>query len=133
MSQKGDIYLGPAGTETLLSPYGRKLRITPVKLSKSERTASGRLVEDIIVTKHKFIITYEMIDGDKLQELIDLYDAGGEKSLLLYMDNTTGTTTPEPGDDCDSYTVLMEPIERERILLLGEGLFGGVVVELNEV
>jgi hypothetical protein len=132
MSQKGDIYLGPSGTETLLSPFGRKLRISDVILAREERTASGRLVRDIIATKKKFTLSYEMIDGDELDMLIALYEANGEMSLLLYND-TFPTTTPEQGDDCDSYTVLMQPMERERILLLGNGLFGNVVVELNEV
>jgi hypothetical protein len=132
MSQKGDIYLGPLNSETLLSPFGRKLRISDVILAREERTASGRLVRDIIATKKKFTLTYEMIDGDELDVLIGLYEANGEMSLLLYND-TFPTTTPEAGDDCDAYTVLMQPIERERILLLENGLWGNITVELNEV
>jgi hypothetical protein len=132
MSQKGDTYLGPSGSETLLSPFGRKLRISDVILAREERTASGRLVRDIIATKKKFTLTYEMIDGDELDVLIGLYEANGEMSLLLYND-TFPTTTPKAGDDCDAYTVLMQPIERERILLLENGLWGNITVELNVV
>jgi hypothetical protein len=132
VSQKGDIYLGPSGTETLLSPFGRKLKISDVLLAREEQTASGRRVRDIIATKKKFTLTYEMIDGDELEKLIDLYEANDEMSLLLYNDSFP-TTTPEAGDDCDAYTVLMQPIERERVLLLDNGLWAGVTVELNEV
>ena len=133
MSQKGDIYLGPSGTETLLSPFGRKLKIADIALSREEQTASGRRVRDIIATKKKFTLTYEMIDGDELETLIDLYEANDEMSLLLYNDTMTGGTTSEPGDSCDTYTVLMQPIERERVILMENGLWQGVQVELNEV
>jgi hypothetical protein len=133
MSQKGDIYLGASGAETLLSPFGRKLKISDVILGREEQTASGRRVRDIIATKKKITLTYEMIDGDELDMLIGLYEDYDELSLLLYNDTIAGTTTPEAGDDCDSYTVLMQPIERERVLLLGNGLYGNVVIELNEV
>lgn len=133
MSQKGDIYLGPAGTETLLTPFGRTLTITDTELSRGERTASGRLVKDVIATKKKFKLVYDAIDGDELENIIDLYEANDVMNLLLYNDTIIGSTTPEPGDDCETYVVLMQPIERTRILLLENGLWGGVTVELDEV
>jgi hypothetical protein len=95
MSQQGDIYLGTAGSETLLSPFGRKLKISDVELAREERTASGRLVKDVIATKKKFTLSYEMIDGDELETLLGLYDGYSELSLLLYNDRITETTTPE--------------------------------------
>src|SRR4030042_5246802 len=105
MSTKGDIYLGPLNSETLLSPFGAKLKISDVLLCREDQTASGRRVRDIIATKKKFTLTYEMIDGDELETLIDLYEENDEMSLLLYNDDPSPgtTTTPEPGDGWAAY------------------------------
>jgi hypothetical protein len=132
-AQKGDIYLGTLGSEELLSPFGRKLIITPTELSREERTASGRLVKDIIATKHRFTLAYECITGTALEQFLDFYAVGGEMSLLIFTDSNSTTTTPEPEENYDNYTVLMEPIERERLLLLDDGLWSGVNIILNEV
>jgi hypothetical protein len=132
-AQKGDIYLGTLGAEELLSPFGRKLTITDTELSREERTASGRLVKDVIATKKKFTLVYETITGTALEQFLDLYAVGGEMSLLIFTDSNLTTTTPEPEENYDNYTVLMEPIERERLLLLDDGLWSGVNVVLEEI
>lgn len=130
MPNKGDIYLGVLGAETVLSPFGRTLKISDMELSREERTASGRLVCDIYATKKKFELSYEMIDGDVLSGILDLYASYNELSLLIYTDTTT--TTGE-GSDCDAYIIIMRPIDRTRLLLLENGLWGGVNVVLEEV
>lgn len=130
--KKGDIYLGPSGTETLLSAFGRKLSIVDDELSREQRTASGRLVRDIIAVKKKITLSYETIDGDDLTTFLDLYDLQDELSLLIYHTDVP-TTTDDEGNYYDAYTVLMKPIGRERLLLTGEGLWTGVQIELQEV
>jgi len=228
MAKKGDIYLGPAGIEQLVSPFGRKLHIGDIQIAREDRTASGRLVRDITATKKKITLAYETIDGDALAMFLALYDLQEELSILIYkgneqtiIPNTWGPvngaldlpinpvltcpiipaaayywfmigTTPdvfsgivfsgfEPSSiikvfpplennttyywtclaldsgftligywsspfsfktialttteeaEYDAYTVLMEPIDRERLLLVGEGLWSGVNIVLNEV
>jgi len=129
MPNKGDIYLGELGSETLLSAFGRTLKISDMEISREERTSSGRLVRDVTATKKKFELSYEMIDGDVLTAVLALYDLQDELSLLIYYETTT--TTGE-GSACDAYTVLMKPIDRTRILLLENGLWGSVNIVLEE-
>lgn len=132
-AKKGDIYLGLLGEEELVSPFGRKLIITDTELNREERTASGRLVRDVIATKKKFSLQYEIITGTALEAFLDLYDLNSELSLLIFTDSNATTTTPEPEAIYDIYTVLMEPISRERLLLLDDGLWSGVNIDLLEV
>lgn len=121
----GDIYLGESGSEELLSPFGRKLSIKDTyPIIREGRTSNGRYVRDIGgIKKKQFIIEYSEIDGSDLETILDIEDIQDELSLLIY----TGVS------EYDTYTVLMGPIERQRILLIGEGLWGGVSLTLNEV
>jgi len=119
----GDLYLG---TTTLLlqllTPFGRTFRTGIIKLFREERTASGRLVRDVYATKKIFTLSYSMIDGDELEIFENLL---AEDSELIFRSYTkTGYT---------DYTVLIDPFEKERLLLLAEGLYGNVEIVLNEV
>ena len=119
----GDIYLGIEGSEALLSPFGRRFAITPDEIGREDRTASGRLVRDVVAVKHKITLAYEVIDGAALTQFLDLYDLEQELSLLVYTAD----------DAYDQYYVLMRPIARERLIVTGDGLWQGVNVELNEI
>jgi hypothetical protein len=129
--KKGDIYLGILNSESLISPFGRKLSIADEEIGREQRTASGRLVRDITAVKKKIVLAYETIDGDALTAFIDLYFLYSELSILLYHTDVPGTTDDE-GQYYDQYTVLMAPIARERLLLLADGLWTGVQIELRE-
>ena len=115
----GDIYINNSDGTNLISPFGRKFTISDNFIAREERTASGRLVRDIIATKKKFTLDYALIDTTNLNVFLSLYDS--EVTVKIY--NDTGYT---------DYTCLMQPVERERIALLGDGIWGGVKVELNE-
>lgn len=133
MSSKGDIYLGASGDLKLLSPYGRRLTISDTEISRSERAVSGKLRKDIIAVKKRITLDYSFIDGDALETLLDIYDLQSELVLRIYTaDYETTTTTASPGY-YDEYTVLMEPIDRTRVLLMADGLWSGVSVVLEEV
>lgn len=132
-AKRGDIYLGLLGQEEKVSAFGRTLTITDEILSREERTASGRLVRDIIATKKTFSLSYEVISGDDLAQFLDFYDLNSELSLLIFTESNATTTTPEPSENYDIYTVLMAPISRERLLLASDGLWSGVNIELTEV
>ena len=119
----GDIYLGIEGSEAILSPFGRRFAITPDEIGREDRTASGRLVRDVVAVKHKITLAYEVIDGAALTQFLDLYDLDEILSLLVYTAD----------DEYDQYYVLMRPIARERLLVTGEGLWQGVTIEMNEI
>ena len=132
-AKRGDIYLGLLGQEEKVSAFGRTLTISDEILSREERTASGRLVRDIIATKKKITLAYETISGDDLTVFLDLYDLNSELSILIFTESNATTTTPEPTENYEIYTVLMQPISRERLLLAADGLWSNVTIELNEV
>ena len=133
MAKKGDIFLGLLGDEILLSPFGRTTRIDLTELSRQDRTASGKLVKDIIAKKHKITLEYSMIDGDELKKLLDIYDLDSELSLNIYNVTEEVTTTPAPEENYDHYTVLMQPFDKTLVLLQDNGLWSGVSVVLDEV
>lgn len=129
--KKGEIYLGLSGSEQLISPFGRKFSIVTEEIGREQRTASGRLVKDIVAIKNKITLTYDTIDGDALTQFLDLYDLAEELSLLVYF--ASSPTTDDESAYYDQYTVLMAPIARERLLLLSDGLWTGVQIVLSEV
>lgn len=119
-----EIYLGTdTGSLQLLSDLDRKFNINPIQFSREDRTASGRLVRDVITTKNEFTLRYKTIDGDDLITFLDLYDEGGE--LVLRVHSSVSNYV--------DYTVLMDPISRERLLARADGLWVGVAVVLREV
>lgn len=118
---KGDIYLGTPGNEIKLSPYGRTLTIRQTEAARQTRTVDGTLKKDIMYVKHKFSLRYSTITGTDLEQLLDIYTL--PQPLRLLIEN----------DTLSSYTVYMKPINRTRSLLLDDGLWKGVSVELEEV
>jgi hypothetical protein len=118
----GDIYLGVAGSEYKLTAFGRKFTIRDIELSREDRTASGRLVRDVIATKKEFVLNYETIEDESLETFLDLYELQRELNLIVSYNNSEA-----------SYTVLLAPIERERIKIFAGGLWGGVTITLRQV
>lgn len=142
----GDIWIfrantvvGTTSTTTwepeLITPFGRKFAINPIELSRRGRTANARLVVDIINTKKRFTLAYSEIDGNDLvtadgrdiiglNSLIDLYNTQSILTIVIEYGGTRGTET---------YDVIMNPIDRERLLLRTDGLWVGVVIEFEEI
>lgn len=118
----GDIYLGAAGSEYKLSAFGRRLTIKPDMIVREGRTISGKLVRDVISTKHEITLEYELIGGTDLATLITIYNLQSELSLQIHK-----------ASGYDSYTVLIDTVSRKRELLTGDGLWSGVTVVLKEV
>jgi len=124
MPSLNDITLGVSGgSATKLTAYGRTFSEGIIEIARQTRTASGRLVKDIIATKKKFTLEYSLITGTSLQEFIDLYDEDSVLEMIV-RDPTLGTST---------YNVQMQPIDYTRVLLLDDGLWSGVSVVLEEV
>lgn len=119
-----DIYIGETvGSLQLMSALGRKLLINNIILSREDRTASGRLVQDIIATKKEFTLRYSAIDGSDLAVYLDLFDLNSELIIRVY--NSVSTY--------NDYTVLMSPLSYQRVLATGDGLWEGVSVVFREV
>lgn len=120
---KADLYLGKTGgTLYLLTPFDRKYSIANIELSRQDRTASGKLTKDIIATKKKFTLSYDMIDDSELQTFLNLY---AEDSELTFRDSRA--------DGYTDYTVLIDPIDYDRIIARIDGLWGDVNIVLKEV
>ena len=120
---KANLYLGTStATLQLLTPFGRSYTVNNREQAREGRTASGRLVKDIAATKKQFTLSYNLIDDTELQKYIDLY---AENSELVFRDErSTGYT---------DYTVLISPLDYERIIAAENGLWGNVRIDLNEV
>jgi hypothetical protein len=129
MTANGDIYLGVLGSEYLLSPGGRRLAISDIEISRSDRTADGTLRTDIVATKMKFTLSYSVITGTALLQLLTIYRLHSDLSLLIY----TSPTVTMLNEDGNPITVQMQPIERERLEMRDDGTWTGCTVELNEV
>ena len=118
-----DLLLGlTTGSLALLSAFGRKYNITTLEQARAGRTASGRFVKDIIADKKLFSLSYSLIDNSELQKFISYYNL---KVELVFRDiQETGYT---------DYTVLIAPIDRDRIIASSDSLWGNVLIELEEV
>jgi hypothetical protein len=117
-----DIYLGLTGQEFLLPAEGRSYAESAEEIARTQRTASGKMVKDIIALKTKFKISYSMITDANLNILQNIYDL--DASLSLKVTKPTGIK---------SFTVLMAPFDQERIKAVSGGLWGNVAFELEEV
>lgn len=117
------IWLGRQGYEELLSSMGRKLTEGDMEITREGRTASGKLVLDIIAIKKMFNLNYSMITGTVLAQLKALYETGGILNLKVERQDAS----------VDEYQVKFRPFSRARYLTRGEWLWENITVELEEV
>lgn len=61
--------------QTIPTPF-QNVAIDYIEISKSERTASGRLVKDIVTIKKQFSISYRGLKPSDAQIFIDAYELG---------------------------------------------------------
>jgi hypothetical protein len=75
------------------------LKIGRFDLTKSGRTASGKMVMDVIATKKRVDITWKMLPDNELQKIIDTITANKPFFSLEYPDaGGTQTMTCYAGD-----------------------------------
>jgi len=123
MAQAGEIKIGPPGGETVVTALGRRYSEETKELSREARTADGTLVKDIIAYKKRFLLRYSLIDDADLQDFQDLVDLRSELSMVVqYTDSSSAT-----------YTVLIQPIDRTRVLAVAPYCWGNVSITLDEV
>lgn len=125
---RGEIYMGVDTLNLqLITPFGREYRKRRTEFSREERTASKRLVRDITAVKHELTLSYSLIGSKDLSVFQTLYETFGELVIRVFSSDL----------EFEDFTVLMDPIEQERVLLYDEGsgeeLWGGVEIRLLEV
>jgi hypothetical protein len=69
-----------------------ELKIGRFDLTKSGRTASGKMMMDIIATKRRVDVVWKMIPDDELKKILDVINANKPFFSLEYPD-TGGTKT----------------------------------------
>lgn len=89
----GDIYLGLLGQEKLLSATDRTITPQPVEIVKSDRAASGKLLEDVIRRYTNYEINYSMMTGAEYESVQSLY--GLQQNLNLIIVNRDGSQTSQ--------------------------------------
>lgn len=85
-----------AGTQ-VASPA--ELKVGRFDLTKAERTASGKMMMEIIATKRRVDVTWKKLPDDQLKQIIDLITAHKPFFTLQYPDaGGTATMTCYCGD-----------------------------------
>jgi hypothetical protein len=119
----GEIYLGISGNEILLYDGSRTVTPERIEIVKSNRTLSGRLVEDVIRVYTNHTIEYEFIPAEAFEDLQDLYNLGQHLNLIIVDRNGSPI----------SYTVKMHPVNGKRSLWGSTWFYDGVSVLLEEI
>lgn len=119
----GDIYLGPIGQEIKLYSGARTVTPTFVEESNSQRTASKKLVTDIIRRYTNYQIDYEIMTGPIHDELEALYKLGQNLNLIVV--NRDGSH--------EESTVKMSWTPGTRESVAGNWLWSGVSITLEVV
>jgi hypothetical protein len=154
MSANGDIFLGLAGAEEHMSPFGRTLSIADIEFGREERTISSYLRKEIKNTKVNIKLDFSLITGVELKRYITFYRLHSELSIILlddifdydageifvYDDSEILTYEEALIEYPDLaplkfqvYKVFMKPLDRTRFLLNGDGLWSGVTVEFEQI
>jgi hypothetical protein len=120
--QPNKIFLGYEGVVTELTAYGRTYSESWVEISRTDRTASGRLVQDITAKKKRFTLDYDLIPHTELEDIAEYYAFDDELQLIVN----------RPDDTQDTYTVIMRPFDQERARAKGAH-WSGVSIEMEEV
>lgn len=119
------IWLGTLGNEQLLSTMGRRFAIEDFEISKEQRTASGRLVKEVIAVKKRFTLEYSFVTNAILKQLKELYQAGIRNNLNLKIEQEDGSI--------EEYEVVFRPFSRSRYLIGDKWYWEGISIELEEV
>lgn len=119
------IWLGTPGNEQMLPPMGRRFAIEDFEISKEQRTASGRLVKEVIAVKKRFTLEYSFVTNAILKQLKELYQSGIHNNLNLKIEQEDGTI--------EEYEVVFRPFSRSRYLIGDTWYWEGISIELEEV
>lgn len=119
------IWLGPPGNEQLLPEMGRRLSEEDFEIKNEQRTASGRLIRDVIAVKKRFKLDYSFATNAILKQLKQIYQAGINGNLVLKIEQEDGSI--------EQYEVVSRPFSRSRYLVGDKWFWEGISIELEEV
>lgn len=119
------IWLGLPGNEQLLPAMGRKLSVEDFEIKNEQRTASGRLIRDVIAVKKRFKLDYSFATNAILKQLKQIYQAGINGNLVLKIEQEDGSI--------EQYEVVSRPFSRSRYLVGDKWFWEGISIELEEV
>ncbi len=119
------IWLGPPGNEILLPEMGRRLSEEDFEIKNEQRTASGRLIRDVIAVKKRFKLDYSFATNAILKQLKQIYQAGINGNLVLKIEQEDGSI--------EQYEVVSRPFSRSRYLVGDKWFWEGISIELEEV
>src|SRR5690606_16043654 len=117
------IWLGREGVEEKLLRGGVTLTESEIEITREDRTASGKMVFDIITVKKLFTISYNIIRRKQLEQLERLYNLQEVLSLKIEREN----------GDIDQYDVRFRPFERSVYKRPKQWLYRDITVELEEI
>ena len=108
MTSEKSIYLGG-----VIIPYPNEFYIMTFNIERSDRTASGRLVKDIVTVKRQFTLRYRNLSGSEMALFSSLkakneflvlkwYENDEQKSAVVWLNELPGsmvTIVPEEWED----------------------------------
>lgn len=119
----GEVWLGHKGNEIKLPPEGRQVKPGTIESVRGEEMASGRYVEDIRWRKKKWSITYEIMKGEFLENMVELYES--QQFLNFMIADRNGII--------DEYKVKMVLKKPVRWKIIGPWFWKGGTIELRQV
>ena len=117
------LWLGKSGEEALLPRYNLKYNEQDIETTRESRTASGRLVEDIIAIKKLFMLNYGTLDNNSYETLKSIFSLGTRLNFKVERSNGA----------IDTYRVKMKPFGRQRLLIATRWYWEGISIVLEEV
>lgn len=117
------LWLGRTGMEQELPAMGRRFAEEDFEIAREDRTASGKLVSDIIATKKKFNLSYSFITNEVLATLRGIYALGGILNLKIEQSDSS----------ISEYQVKFRPFGRARTLLGNDWFWENITLILEEI
>lgn len=108
--------------EVLIPNMARSLKESDFEITREDRTASGRLVVDVIAVKKRFQLAFTTITDDLANQLLDI---SLTSVLNFQVERRNGSI--------DSYWVKVRPFSRDRLIVGSIWLQQGISIELEEV
>jgi hypothetical protein len=112
---------------------GRKFSENIEFISREDRAASGKLRRDIIAAKRTFTMAYDMISDRDLHLFDTLIRHFSNQVFKLEITYNNIYENTDEKYRVETYNVIMEPFNRERILCLNGGLWRNVSITFREV
>jgi len=106
-----------------LPTMSRSFSESEIEITREDRTASGRLVIDVIAVKKTFTVQYAIVTEEILSVINEVYKLGNPLNFVV----------ERKSGELDEYTVRLHPYSRDRLILGDDWFWEGITLELEEV